>query len=53
MSVHENSNSVEIKTEDIVENMNLSSLEEDILNYCDKNQKISSLTELADEFDMS
>ncbi|ADK69224.1 hypothetical protein MmmBen181_0022 [Mycoplasma mycoides subsp. mycoides] len=33
--------------------MNLSSLEEDILNYCDKNQKISSLTELADEFDMS
>ncbi|WP_237719211.1 hypothetical protein [Mycoplasma mycoides] len=33
--------------------MNLTSLEENILNYCDKNKKISSLAELVDEFDMA
>ncbi|UVO24785.1 RNA-binding domain-containing protein [Mycoplasma capricolum] len=31
----------------------LTSLEEKILNYCDRNGKISSLTELVDEFDMA
>ncbi|QVK06857.1 RNA-binding domain-containing protein [Mycoplasma mycoides] len=53
LSVHENSKDIEFENKNIVKNINLTSLEENILNYCDKNEKISSLTELADEFDMA